>query len=260
MLSVHKLHVRLGRRHILQSIEFNLNPGQLVGLIGPNGAGKTTLLRALAHLIEYSGAIRLNSADTKTLSRDELARHIAYLAQGHIVHWPLSAYDVVALGRLPHRTGFNADLSEQDRQAVERAMDLADCAEFAQRRIDQLSGGERARVMLARALAVEAPILLCDEPVASLDPYHQLHIMAMLRRHAATAGAIVICVLHDLTWAGRFCHRLLLLDRGQLVCEGEAAQVLSRENLARVYQVSAITGVYENDCYLLPWECLDARQ
>ena len=256
MLSTHALCVHYGRRPVLQNIEFSLEPGQLVGLIGPNGAGKTTLLRALAHLIEYSGSICLNSTDTKTLSRDALARRMAYLAQGHTLHWPMQAYDVVALGRLPHRAGFIAGLTEADRHAIEQAMNLADCREFAQRRIDQLSGGERARVMLARALAVETPILLCDEPVASLDPYHQLHIMEMLRRHAETAGAIVICVLHDLTWAGRFCHRLLLLHKGYLVCQGEAAQVLSPEHLARVYQVSAITGVHENNCYLLPWECL----
>jgi iron complex transport system ATP-binding protein len=134
-------------------------------------------------------------------------------------------------------------------------MQLTDCGGFAERRIDELSGGERARVMLARALAVEAPVLLCDEPIASLDPYHQLHILAMLRRHAET-GAIVICVLHDLTWAARFCHRLLLLHQGRLVADGHAEQVFTPHYLAQVYQVRAITGEHRGDSYLLPWECL----
>jgi iron complex transport system ATP-binding protein len=135
-------------------------------------------------------------------------------------------------------------------------MRLADCTEFAERRVNELSGGERARVMLARALAVETPVLFCDEPIASLDPYHQLHILAMLRRHAES-GVIVICVLHDLTWAARFCHRLLLLNNGQLVADGESAQVLTAKHLASVYQIRAISGMSGEDSYLLPWECLD---
>lgn len=258
MLQVQDLQVSLGRRVIIQRLGFSLAPGQLVGLIGPNGAGKTTLLRALVQLLDYSGVVRLQGEDARRLGQRERAQRLAYLAQGHSAHWSLPVPEVVALGRLPHRRGFSSRLSGQDQQAIERALHAADCLAFVDRRIDQLSGGERARVMLARALAVEAPVLLCDEPVASLDPYHQLHIMAMLRRHAE-AGAVVVCVLHDLTWAGRFCHRLLLLQEGNLVADGGAAQVLSPENLAQVYQISAITGVHADDCYLLPWQCLATK-
>jgi len=255
VLEVEKLQVALGQRTILERIDFTLASGCLVGLIGPNGAGKTTLLRALVQLIPYSGTIQLQGDDVRRLPQRERARRLAYLAQGHRVHWSLPVREVVALGRLPHRSGFKARLSAADRQAIENALHAADCLPLAERRIDRLSGGERARVMLARALAVDAPILLCDEPVASLDPYHQLHIMAMLRRHAE-AGTIVICVLHDLTWAGRFCHRLLLLHQGQLVADGGGSQVLSPANLARVYQISAISGVQDGQAYLLPWHCL----
>jgi len=254
-LQVQQLEVDFGTVPILREIGLCLYSGQMVGLIGPNGAGKTTLLRALAQLIPHRGSIRIDERDIDSLSRTELARHIAYLTQGHHAHWPLPAHEIVALGRLPHRQGFSARLSEYDREVIQRSMKLADCEEFAARPVNQLSGGERARVMLARALAVEAPILFCDEPIASLDPYHQLHILAMLRRHAES-GAIVISVLHDLTEAGRFCHRLLLLHRGRLVADGVAAEVFTADNLAEVYQVKAIFGCHDENAYLLPWEYL----
>lgn len=257
-LTVSRLHVHFSHLSVLHDLNFKLNAGQLIGLIGPNGAGKTTLLRAIAQLIDHEGKVLLDTINLSRLKRIVLARKLAYLAQGHHIHWPLPAAEVVALGRLPHRISFSAQLSAVDRHAIESAMQLTDCLQFAKRRIDNLSDGEKARVMLARALAVNAPVLLCDEPIASLDPYHQLNILAMLRLHAES-GAIVICVLHDLTCAVRFCHRLLLLDNGKLIADGEAAQVLTPNNLANIYRVHAINGRFGEENYLLPWACIGSN-
>jgi len=164
--------VELSGRAVLRDISLALSPGHLVALVGPNGAGKTTLLRALAGLAPSSGAIVVRGDALSSLSLRERARRFAYLPQGHIVHWPLPARDIVALGRYPHGATDPARLSPGDAEAVQRAMRAADVVEFANRRVTELSGGERSRVALARVLAVEAPVILADEPTSSLDPRH----------------------------------------------------------------------------------------
>ncbi|HXG28067.1 MAG TPA: ABC transporter ATP-binding protein, partial [Nevskiales bacterium] len=157
--------------------------------------------------------------------------------QGGQCHWPMPVAQVVALGRLPHRAPW-ARVPPADAAAVQRALQAADVAHLADRPVTQLSGGERARVLLARALAVEARVLLADEPTAGLDPAHQLGVMEVLRRRAQS-GAGVVVVLHDLTLAARFCDRLLLLGEGRVVADGAAEQVLTEQNLAQVYGIEA---------------------
>ena len=155
-----------------------------MALVGPNGAGKTTLLRALAGLIPSDGAIQVGGEALSSLPLRERAKRFAYLPQGHIVHWPLPARDIVALGRFPHGVTDPARLAPRDVDAVLRAMQATDVVEFADRRVTELSGGERSRVALARVLAVEAPVILADEPTASLDPRHQIDVMKNLRTAA----------------------------------------------------------------------------
>ena len=234
------LAVALGRRAVVHDASFTLQGGTLVGVLGPNGAGKSSLVRALLGLIPSTGAIAIDGAPIASLPRAAIARRIAYLPQGQALHWPLSVERLVALGRIPH-LGPLSRPGAADRAAVARAMERAGVAPLAGRIATELSGGERARVMLARALAVEARALIADEPLASLDPAHQIDGMALLRAEA-DAGALVIAVLHDLTMAARYCDRVLVMADGEMVADGPPRAVLTPALLARVYGVTAHFG------------------
>ena len=251
-LTAQHLDVRLAGRAVLNDISLSLVSGHLVALVGPNGAGKTTLLRALAGLLPSDGAIHVGGAALASLSLRERARRFAYLPQGHIVHWPLPARDIVALGRYPHGATDPARLSAKDRDAVLRAMRATDVVEFSDRRVTELSGGERSRVALARVLAVEAPVILADEPTASLDPRYQLDVMKTLRG-AADQGVLVIVVTHDLGLAARFADHLLVLSQGRLVAEGAPAAALSEQVMADVFRVSAYRAEFERAAVIVPW-------
>lgn len=251
------LTVRFGPATILDGVSLSLNGGEVVGLIGPNGAGKTTLLRALAGLLKASdGAIHYDGKSAAEMGRTALARQLSFLAQVGDVNWPLRVDHIVALGRLPHRRPF-AGMSAEDYAAVERAMVAADIARLRLRTAATLSGGERMRVLLARALAVEAEMLLADEPVAALDPLHQLRIMKLLGA-AARQGAGVVVVLHDLTLASRFCDRILLIADGRLLLDGAPSE-LSDGLIARAYGVAAFRGEHFGQPFVLPWAPIETQ-
>ncbi|MEN3949979.1 ABC transporter ATP-binding protein [Iodidimonas sp. SYSU 1G8] len=254
-LTAHGIDVSINGKPILEDIGFTVGSGGLMGLIGPNGAGKSTLIRALARLQQMvRGTVSIDGKSIADLPRKELARRIAYLPQGHTVHWPLDVYHLVALGRLPHLSPL-ARVSARDDAAIMSAMERADVTRFADRTVTTLSGGERARVMLARALAVETPILLADEPVASLDPFHQLQVMELLRG-IAEDGRLVIAVLHDLPLAARFCRRLLLMEGGRLVADGTPEAVLAQNHLRDAYAIEGIHGAEQGEHFVLPWRRL----
>ena len=234
----------------LTHVTLDLAPGELLGIVGPNGAGKTTLLRAaLGFVPRCSGTVTWRDRSIDELRPKELARTAAYVPQGQLVHWPLTVRRTVELGRLPH-----AGIASRsaDTAAVDAALASVDAESIADRPLDQLSGGERARVLLARALAVEAPVLLADEPVAALDAYHQLELMEQFRE-IARGGRAVAIVLHDLTLAARFCTRIAMLAAGRLVTAGPVNDVLTEENLHKIYQVEALIGMHESERYVLPW-------
>ena len=235
LLRADDVSVALGGRPIVTGATLSIARGELVALIGPNGAGKTTLMRALAGLVPASGTIALDGAPLASLAPRKRARRLAYLPQGHVFHWPLPVAEIVALGRTPHADAF-APLTAADRDAVARALAVTGISAFAERRVPTRSGGERARVALARALATEAPLILADEPTASLDARHQLVVMELLRR-AAHAGGGVVAIVHDLTLAARFADRVVVIDRGRIVADGPPADVLTRERLAAVFGV-----------------------
>jgi iron complex transport system ATP-binding protein len=244
--------VRANGTAILDGIDLTLEPGQMVGVIGPNGAGKTTLLRVLADLQPAArGSVLYNGVAASQLGRTTLARRLAYLAQGSVVHWPLTVAHLVGLGRLPYRRFWGPHASD-DARAVTEALRATETESLRHRTLATLSGGERMRVLLARALAVEAAALLADEPIAGLDPYHQLHVMELLQK-TARRGTTMVVVLHDLTLAARFCDRLVLLDAGRVVADGAPEAVLNAANLAQVYRISVLRETHERALYVLPW-------
>jgi len=252
LVTAQALSVELAGRLVLRDVSLSLSPGHLVALVGPNGAGKTTLLRALAGLVPASGVVHVRGDALSSLSLRERARRFAYLPQGHLVHWPLPARDIVALGRYPHGATDPARLTAKDAEAVLRAMQAADVMEFSERRVTELSGGERSRVALARVLAVEAPVILADEPTSSLDPRHQLDVMKTLRA-AADKGALVMVVTHDLGLAARFADTVLVLSDGRLVSQGTPAEALSEQVMAEVFRISAYRADYQREAVIVPW-------
>jgi len=254
-LTVHDLSVGFGNRQVLDKVNVSFSTGSLVGLIGPNGAGKTTLLRSMIGAQSFAkGQIQWDGSDLHQLDRRTVARHIAYLPQGGVCHWPLTVEHLVSLGRLPHQSPWQKQ-SAEDRRVIADAMAETDIGALAQRTVTTLSGGERMRVLLARALATSPEMLLADEPVASLDPYHQLQVMTLLQS-MARRGVGVVVVLHDLTLAARFCDRLVLLSEGRVIGDGTPDDVLSVENLAASYRVTALRGSENGEPFIVPWKDL----
>jgi len=237
-LRAENIVVSIKKTPILHGVNVEVPAGKIVGLIGPNGAGKSTLIRALLGLLPLGdGRVTLDGEDFKNLSLRDRASRIAYAPQGAPVHWPLTVDHLVGLGRIPHLSPWRK-LSDADQHAIEQAMVLTDTTHLQSRIATTLSGGERARVMLARALAVEAPYLLADEPVASLDPFHQLQVMDILRQQAAD-GAGVMVVLHDLSLAMRYCDEIIILLNGLVLASGTPSDVLTDDNLRTAFSIRA---------------------
>jgi len=253
LLHIAGLSVLLAGRQVLADIDIEVKPGEFVVVVGPNGAGKTTLLKAVAGILPVKGSILIEESPLLRLSLAERARRIAYLPQGHVFHWPLAVEDIVALGRLPR--GGGADLSSADGEAVKKAMVQTGVAEYARRAVTRLSGGERARVALARVLATEAPLILADEPTAALDPRYQLIVLGILQRHAR-AGGTVIAVLHDLGLAARHADRIIVLDQGRVVADGTPSEVLTKLLLAKTFGIDAEIVALGDAPVIIPWNVI----
>ncbi|WDI32428.1 ABC transporter ATP-binding protein [Hyphococcus flavus] len=227
--------VTLGKRKVLNAVSFEASKGEFLGLIGPNGAGKSTLLKTLAGLLcPDSGAIRFSRHNITDMSPQERARKIAYLPQARSVYWSVTARDIVALGRF----AYGAPLTENphDTAAIERGLKDAGADHLAKRPAAELSGGELARVHLARALAGETPLLLADEPIAALDPAHQMAVMTLLKTKSSEGG-LVIAALHDLSLAARYCSRLIVLKEGSIASDGAPGDVLRPSLLKSAFSV-----------------------
>jgi len=236
---------------VLDTVSFEAEAGELIGIIGPNGAGKSTLLRAMAGLQAHTGQAGWNARPVAGLGPAARAQLLAYMPQERIVHWAIPCRDVVLLGRLPHHGRFTGP-SRADRQAAEDAMRQMDVLDFAARPFDTLSGGEQARVLVARMLAQEAPAILADEPINGLDPAHQIGLMETFQS-LARAGRLVCVSLHDLTLAGRWCDRLLLLDRGRLVCDSTPEHAFGSGLIEEVYGIETRMISLADRPTIVPW-------
>ncbi|MBW7923039.1 MAG: ABC transporter ATP-binding protein [Rubellimicrobium sp.] len=225
LLDLDRLTVRRGARAVVDGVSLRVAAGEVVGLLGPNGAGKTTLLRAALGLLPHEGRSSL-----ARLSPRERARMVAFLPQGREIAWPVPVADLVALGRAPHGS------PDRDDPAVARAIARMALEDFRTRPATELSGGEQARVLIARTLAQETPLILADEPVAGLDPEAQIRTMQVFADHARAGGAVVASI-HDLGLAARHCTRLVLLKAGRLVADGTPREVLTEANLAQVFAI-----------------------
>jgi iron complex transport system ATP-binding protein len=215
-----------------------LHSGEWLCLIGPNGAGKSSVLRAAAGLVPYTGSVAINQTEIPATSARWRAQHIAYVPQAPVIPTDMSVYEYVLLGRNPYINYFSSETSH-DREVIDRVLDRLDLVQFSARKLGTLSGGEVQRLVIARALAQEAPVLLLDEPTSALDIGHQQQALELVDGLRREQGLTIISAMHDLTLAGLYADRLVLMHEGHRVAEGTAKQVLKSETLAEFYGVSA---------------------
>ncbi|MGQ4555422.1 ATP-binding cassette domain-containing protein [Halobellus sp. GM3] len=239
LVEIDDLRVRLGGTTVLDGIDASVDRGRFVGLIGPNGAGKTTLLRTLnGALTPDSGTVSIDGRRVHDLTAKGVSRLVATVPQDTTVAFNFDARHLVEMGRNPHRSRFDG-WSEADADAVERALDRTDARRFADRTVTTLSGGERQRVLLARALAQETPLLLLDEPTASLDINHQVRTLELVRE-LVSSGKTAIAAIHDLNLAAHYCEELILLSGGVVDAAGSPESVLTETALEGAFDANAV--------------------
>lgn len=251
-LSVHDLHYVYGETQVLRGVDFEVGPGEIVCLVGPNGAGKSTALKCLNRILKPArGRILLEGAPVSGFSRRRLAQAIAYVPQQAGPAMSLPVMEMVRLGRAPHR---GPGTGARDQAVVLDALQALQLEALAMRQYGELSGGERHRVLIARALAQEGRILLLDEPTSDLDLRHQLETMTALRRLCVERGVGVLIAIHDLALASRFADRIVMLSQGRVFAQGPWREVVTPAHLEVVYGVSALTGQDSGLPYVIPVE------
>jgi iron complex transport system ATP-binding protein len=233
-IALKDVSVTLGRTSAVRRLSATVAQGEWLALIGPNGAGKTTILRALAGLVSFTGLIEFDGAAIKTTSRRQIARRVALVPQNPETPAVLTVAEYVLLGRTPHIAYLGSE-SRADEQAAAAALARLRLTEFAERALDSLSGGELQRVVLARAIAQHASILLLDEPTSALDLGHQQQVLELVDQLRQEGELTVVAAMHDLTLAGQYADRLLLLDHGRAVSDGDASDVLEAERIETLY-------------------------
>jgi iron complex transport system ATP-binding protein len=224
---------------ILNDISLELKSGEVLGIIGPNGAGKSSLLKILARITEpFTGSLNLFNTPYKEIELRNFAKQITYLEQNAPVNWPLLVEKIIELGRSPYQNSFS-NLSKEDDVAIKKAIEATGIERLLGRPISTLSQGEKMLVALCRVFSSEPKVILADEPIAALDPYHQLLILELLQQQTRTnKNHAVMIVLHDLSHAARFCDRLLLMHEGKIVSSGLTESVLSDDNLREFYKIN----------------------
>jgi iron complex transport system ATP-binding protein len=240
MIDVRDISVLYGERRVLDGVSFALNGGRVLALLGANGAGKTTLVRTLNGTVPIaSGEIELDGKPLSSLSRREIASRVAVVAQENETRFPVTVLDFVLSGRFVHGGAFGWE-TEADVAAARKALNDCDLSAFAGRFMNHLSGGERQRVVLARALATNAALLLLDEPTANLDLAHQSMMFRLVRERCDSCGAAAVVITHDLNLAASFADEIMMLNRGRVAARGTPAEVLTADNVRRVFDVDVM--------------------
>ncbi|MFH1860074.1 MAG: ABC transporter ATP-binding protein [bacterium] len=237
MIRVENIKASYGEFPVLEGISFQISQGEFLGIIGPNGAGKTTLFKVMTGVkCALNGKIMLDDKDISSLSRKEIAQIMAVVPQSIFIPPLFTVEDVVLMGRYAHQNN-RFGITKADMTVCEDAMRKTDTIAFRHRQINELSGGERQGVIIARALAQETKILILDEPTANLDIKHQMRVLGLAKTLVREHGITTVMVIHDLNLASRFCDRLILLHNHRILCDGTSQQVLTPKNLLEAYEV-----------------------
>jgi iron complex transport system ATP-binding protein len=240
VIEVRKLRCGYGSQQVLEGVSFTVAPGEFVGILGPNGSGKTTLLLALTGVVPlWEGCIEVCGDPLGALGTRERALRMAAVSQDGEPRFPYPCREVVRMGRYPHQNRWQLD-SAEDRDRVEQALRLTDCLALADRLITAISGGERQRVMLARALAQNAPILLLDEATSAMDVHRRLQAFSLFERLNRERRLTVLSVMHDVNLAALFCRRIMFLKEGRVFADGATAEILTADIVEQVYETRAM--------------------
>jgi len=254
LLNIDGVECRYGSVKVLEEVSLSVKGGDFVGILGPNGSGKTTLLKSISRTLKpHRGTILLNDADIYSLKNVDVAKQLAVVPQESNIGFSFSALDVVMMGRNPHITRFQME-SAKDLAIARKAMTVTNTWQFANRPINELSGGEKQRVIIARALAQEPSILLLDEPLTHLDIINQLEIMDLVKELCVKNKLVVLAVFHDLNLAARYCTSAIMLKKGKIFAAGSLSEVLTSENIKGVVNVNAIVQKHlvSNSVFVIP--------
>jgi len=236
-LRINNIACRYDAANVLENIDFSAKGGDFIGVVGPNASGKSTLLKSISKVLKpHTGVVLLNERDVYTFKSAEIAKNLAVVPQESVISFAFTALEVVLMGRTPHLNRFEME-STQDLIIAQKSMELTNTWYLAERPIDTLSGGEKQRIIIARALTQEPRVLLLDEPTDHLDINHQIEILDLIKRLSKEEEMVVIGVFHDLNIVSQYCDRLILLHKGRIFAAGEAGDVLTGENIEKVYGV-----------------------
>ena len=252
LLKVEQLNFAYDSDPILNDITFSISDMEFVGLIGPNGSGKSTLLKLVGGILHNkNGQIDFKGNPIGSIPKKELAKSITWIPQDYPMVFPFTVQEIVLMGRHPYLTPLSFE-GEEDYQIAQRAMDITQTLQFAERYFNEISGGEKQRVMLASAIAQEPEIMLLDEPTSALDLKYQIQILNILKRLNEQKKITLILAMHDLNLASRYCQRLILLKDGAIVCDGPPKDVLQKEVIEKVYGVEVELHSQNGDILVQP--------
>ncbi|QIB26450.1 ABC transporter ATP-binding protein [Caloranaerobacter azorensis] len=253
-IEVESLYFSYGDSLILRDINFKIKKGEFVSIIGPNGSGKSTLLKNMISIYKPNrGSIKIDGKEIREYKAKELAKKVAIVPQDTNIAYDFSVFDVVIMGRNPYLGRFQSE-SYKDFQIVEDSLKLTDTLHLKDKSINQISGGERQRVIIARALAQEPEIMLLDEPTSHLDINHQIEILSLLKKLNTEKSMTIIIVIHDINLAARYSSKMILLNKGEIISIGKPREVITYENIEMAYNLNVVIteNLYTNSPYLIP--------